>query len=254
MVKEDSILKARLKDLATKAYKQNVYTYSSFLNLAELAILDEIKDDIKFIDYETFGGANDNERRMVGFGSERMFGYKGQWPIAVICVAPSLDKFAKPLEHRDLLGALMNLGIERNVLGDILVKGKRGYVFVQENMAPYIADKLTRVNHTHVKCTMLDEIEVSEELKPQFEEVDCIVASPRFDAIIAALTRESRNAVIGLFQGQKVSLNGRICERNSMNLKPDDVFSVRGYGKYIYVGEERETRKGRIYIKVKKYI
>lgn len=253
-MKEDNILKARLIDLAKKAYQQNIYTYSSFLNPTELCILDDIRDEIKYIDYEIFGGAEGNERRMVGFGSEAMFGYEGVWPISIICVAPILDKFAEELGHRDLLGALMNLGIDRSVLGDIIVKGKRAYIFVQDNMAPYIMEKLTKVRHTNVRCSLIDDGNAVDELKPAFEDIECIVASLRFDAVIAALTKKSRSDVIGLFQSQKVSLNGRICEKNSMVLKPEDVFSIRGYGKYIYVGEERETRKGRLYTKVKKYV
>jgi RNA-binding protein YlmH len=84
--------------------------------------------------------------------------------------------------------------------------------------------------------------------------MECIVASARFDAIVAALTKKSRSEVIRLFQEKKVTLNGRVCERNSMSLKKDDIFSIRGHGKFVFAGEERETRKGRIYVKILAYV
>jgi RNA-binding protein YlmH len=251
---EDNILKARLKDLAKKAYQQNIYTYSDFLNPAELGLLDEIRSEISYVDYETFGGTDVSERQMVGFGSEAMFGYEGQWPIAVILVEPLIEKFSDELTHRDVLGALMNLGIERNVMGDIVLKGKSAYVFAKEDMTDYIMDNLTKVKHTNVKCRRLSSDEDMQLLKPELKEMECIVASARFDVIVAALTKNSRSEVIRLFQEKKVTLNGRVCERNSISLKKDDIFSIRGYGKFVFAGEERETRKGRIYVKILAYI
>lgn len=250
---EDDILRAQLKDMAERAYRQNIYVYSAFLNPAELAILDDMRQDIAHVDYETYGCMPSAERQMVGFGSERMLGYKGKWPIALICIEPLLEKFAEEINHRDILGSVMNLGIKRSVLGDIMVKDKKAYIACQDSMASYIMENLTRVRHTNVRCRVIEDGEAMQELAPTLEDIECIVASPRFDAVIAALTKNSRTAVSDMFKAGKVTLNGRVCEKTSLNLKPQDTFSVRGYGKYIYVGEERETRKGRLYVKLKAY-
>ena len=254
MNNDDAILRARLKDLAQKSYKTGMYTYSTFLNPAELFVVEELKKELEFIDISVYGGYEMAERCMAGFGSADMFGYEGVWPIKLILIEPLIDKFADSMNHRDFLGSVMNLGIDRSVLGDILVKdGKRAYVFCVESIAKYICDNLKRIKHTNVRCTVIDDYEGLDELKPVLESADCIVASNRFDAIIAAVTRLSRNEVIRCFQEERVSLNGRINTRNSMALKPGDIFSVRGYGKYRFGGADRETRKGRIYIKLDKY-
>ena len=121
---EEQILKGRLMDLAKRAYQQNIYTYSNFLSVSELSLLEDIKPDISYIHYECFGGNELCERQIVGFGSEDEFGYPGHFPISVIKVTPLLEKFSDTLNHRDFLGALMHLGLERNTLGDILVKEK----------------------------------------------------------------------------------------------------------------------------------
>ncbi len=252
---EDSILKARLKDLATRSYKQNVYTYTGFLTPAELSLLEDIREDIRFVDYETFGGYELADRQMVGFGSEETLGYEGQWPITIIKVEPLIDKFADELTHRDFLGAVMNLGIERNVFSDILVKdSKRAYIFASDTISEFIVDNLTKIKHTNVKVSVVEpDSDNMDDLKPVLVDMDVIVASPRFDAIVGAVTKLSRSEALNQFKAKKVTLNGRLCERNSMTLKDGDIFSIRGYGKYRYCGAGQETRKGRVYVKLKKY-
>lgn len=252
---EEQLLKARFIDLAKKAYKQNIYTYTGFLTPAEISLFDEISSELRYVGYEIYGGYELSERQMISFGSEELFGYKNIWPIKILCVEPYVEKFADELNHRDFLGAIMNLGIERNVIGDILVKdNKKAFIFCQENICQYILDSLTKIKHTNVKIHIVDVDNDLSELAPTLTDMSVIVSSARFDAIIAAVTKASRSEALKFFTSKKVLLNGRIEERNSMNLKPDDIFSIRGYGKYRFIGCGNETRKGRLYINLKKYI
>ena len=257
---EEQVLIARLQDLAKRAYRQNIYTYTGFLTPAELAVVYEKQADFSFVGMTCFGGTPECERQMVQFGSEELFGYAGVFPISIILVEPLLDKFAEDLSHRDFLGALMNLGIERSVLGDILVKdGKRAYIFCQENIAAYIMEQLTKVEEGMYVASIpffpTDKRTYEiEDLKPVLEDIHVIVSAPRFDAIVAAVTKCSRNETLDIFRAKKVTRNGRIEERNSLVLKDGDSFSVRGYGKFRYCGAGSETRKGRVNIYLKKYI
>lgn len=253
---EIDLLKSRLKDLANRSYNQNIYTYSGFLTPAELVVLDELRDEIKYVDYTVFGGYEMAERQIVSFGSQRALGYEGIWPIKIIKVEPLIDKFADELSHRDFLGAVMNLGIERNVFGDILVKdGKRAYIFATDTIAEFIMDNLTKIKHTNVKTSIVEpESDNMDDLKPTLVDLNVIVASPRFDAIVGGATKVSRSDAQDLFRSKKVTLNGHLCERNSMTLKDGDVFSIHGYGKFMFCGSGNETRKGRVYVKLKRYV
>lgn len=253
---DEELLKSRLKDLANKSYKQNIYTYSTFLTPGELVFLEELKSDISHVDYEIFGGCELCERQMVGFGSERSLGYEGFWPIKIIKVEPLIDKFADELTHRDFLGAVMNLGVDRSFFGDILVKdGKRAYIFVVDSIAEFIMDNLTKIKHTNVKTSLMEYGQDSiDDLRPQLMDMNVIVASPRFDAIVGAATKLSRAEALNTFKAKKVTLNGRLCERNSMSLKEGDIFSVRGYGKFRFCGSGSETRKGRVYVHLQRYV
>lgn len=249
---EDQILKGRLLDLAKRAYQQNIYTYSCFLSMAELALLEDIKSEISYIHCECFGGNELCERQIAGFGSEEEFGYPGHFPIAVVKASPLIEKFSDSLNHRDFLGALMHLGIERDRIGDILIKEKTAYIFCLESIADYICKELTKVKHTNVKCEITD-IDIPA-LAPSLKDESLPVSSLRLDNIIAVLLKCSRNEALTFFADKKVTLNGHITSRNSILLKDGDIFSVRGYGKFIFAGSAGNTRKGKIYVHIQRYL
>lgn len=208
--------------------------------------------DISYVDYSLYGGAEVCERQMLKFGSEEMFGYDEEFPISCVIVEPLLKKFADDLGHRDYLGALMNLGIERNTIGDIFVKDKTAYIFCVDRIAPYITDNLDKVRHTNVKCSI--EKGIIEAVVPEKRPVSVIVSSERIDGVIARLYNMSRSRSVQHFREKKVMVNGRVMENNSYVMKPEDVISVRGYGKFIFCGVENETRKGRLKVQVLQYV
>ena len=249
---DEQILKAHLSDLARSAYQQNVYTYSNFLSPDELSLLEDIADDISYISHTCFGGNELSERQIVGFGSEKDFGYPGQFPISVIRITPLLAKFSDDLNHRDFLGALMHLGIERDVLGDIIIKDNTAYVFCLNKIADFICDELTKVKHTNIKCEITD-LDIPA-LAPTLVDVEFPVSSLRLDGVIASLIKCSRKEALSLFEERRVTLNGKITGRNSTLLKDGDIFSVRGHGKFIFDHAGGNTRKGKTYVHIKKYI
>lgn len=251
-MKEEQVLKGRLTDLARRAYQQNIYTYSDFLSPAELAVLEELRKELSYIHIETFGGNEQCERQLVSFGSEEEFGYPGYFPIQVVEVTPLAEKFSEALTHRDYLGALMHLGIRRGTLGDILIKDKTAYIFCLESIADYIVAELSKVKHTCVMCKITD-MNVPA-LAPTLKEESFPVASLRLDIILACLLKCSRSEALSLFEEKLVTLNGRVTGRNSILLKDGDIFSVRGHGKFIFVSAGGSTRKGKIYVTIKRYV
>ena len=146
----------------------------------------------------------------------------------------------------------MNLGIERDVLGDIFVKDKDAFILCEEAMADYIAKHLDRVKHTSMLCTV--SYEMPPEIQPEFQEMELIVTSDRIDAIIAKAYQLSRSQSLELFRGKRIFVNGRLYENNSGILKAGDIVSARGFGKFIYQGILQETKKGRYKVSILKYI
>lgn len=252
MTDEDRLFVNRIKDLANISYNQNRFTFSNFLTIDELMLFESVSQELKFVEHKLFGGYDDSERQMIRFGSEENLGYNEEFPVAILKIEPLIEKFSDNLRHGDFLGALMNLGINRNVLGDIVIKNNSAYVFCLDEIADYIISELKRIKHTSVKITIVSgEIE---DLKRELVELETLVSSPRLDAIVSALCKLSRNQSHMLIKAKKVLLNNRICENNSMSLKPETVITIRGYGKYIYKGEGNRTRKDRVYLKILKYV
>lgn len=252
MADEIVLLKKRFEELANKTYRNNLYTFTNFLTMAEQDCFYQIQKEISYVPYTMFGGTEDCERLMIRFGSEELCGYEEPFPICCILIEPLIRKFADELSHRDFLGALMNLGIERNLLGDIIIKENKGYLFCQEKMSSFIVDNLDKIKHTSVKCSITED--VPETTATKIQEMTLVVSSERCDGVIAKVFQLSRSQCVDLFREKKIYVNGRLYENNSGILKTDDKVSVRGYGKFEYCGMQHETRKGRISMKVRKYI
>lgn len=238
----------RFRDLAERAYTQNVFTFTDFLGLGEQDIFWQEEQKLKYAGYTLYGGTENTDRLMIRFGSEKELGYEVPFPIVCVNIRPVLQKFADDLSHRDFLGALMNLGIERSTLGDIKIAQNQAYLFCTDTIAPFICETLTQVRHTNVRCEIAASIPEIEQEKPQVITVQ--VQSLRVDAVLAKVCNLSREKSIDLFRAGKVYVNGRLCENNSRLLKQGEVVNARGFGKFFVSAEPRETKKGKLSLEV----
>ena len=239
----------RCEELAERADRSTTFAYTSFhsMQTAMLAYKAASEEKIKL-----WGGADGCERVIVRFGDTQEIMSDEGFPISVVFVRPTQLKFAEKLTHRDYLGAILNLGIERDVIGDIFVREDGAYVFALSEMADYIAANLERVKHTSVKCSIVDE--VPEDCLPKLKEEAVTVSSPRLDAVIAKVWHLSRGDAKALFDAENVSINGRICKNPETEPGDNSSISVRGYGRFEYAGEECETRKGKVRVTVRRYM
>lgn len=158
------------------------------------------------------------------------------------------------ITHRDVLGSLMALGIERDTVGDIFVAEGTAAVFVYEKIAPLISDSLTKIGRVGV--TTETDIKAGFKLpERKYEELSLSVASLRLDNIVRSVTGTSRTAAVEKYiMPQLVQLGGTVCTDVSKQLCEGDIFSVRGKGKFRLESVGGTGRKGNIHITVKKYI
>ena len=145
----------------------------------------------------------------------------------------------------------MNQGIERDTIGDIFVQDNTGYVYCTDTMAETISEGLTRVKHTEVRCSVIEDAEGLRQDKPTEERI--VVNAPRIDAVIAKVYHLSRNESDDLLKKALVRINGRVCESASVMLKENDGVSVRGYGKFDFLGVSGNTAKGKVAVQVAVY-
>ncbi len=246
-------IKKRLHELADKAYRENRYVFTDFLSTAQLSSYFEIAHEFSAVKSLAFGGKESAERCIIRFGDEESLGYTQDFPITLLKISPINRKFADKLTHRDFLGSITGLGLLREKTGDIIVVDNcLCYVFVIDTVAEYIIDNLGYVRHTHVKVEKCNEI--PPEIQPQLTEEAVIVNSNRLDAVISKVYKLSRDASVGLIADGKVFINGITMTGNAKSLKENDLVSVRGYGRFIFDGVSGNTRKDKLYIKVRKYV
>ena len=245
----DSFFIDHIKDLSSRSESKCIYTFSNFLNGEEINELNIHRNEL--CRYELFGGTEGTERQMVRFGDENELYYSEDFPISCLKIEPLNKKFADTLTHRDYLGSIMNLSIEREHIGDIVIKDDCAFVFVTKKMSGFICENLTKIKHTSVKCNEC-EFEGADSLFT-LEDCDIISSSLRADCVIASVFNLSRSTAQALFDGRKVFINSALTENSSKPLKENDTVSVRGFGKFIFRREFSQTKKGRLKIRISLY-
>ncbi len=173
---------------------------------------------------------------------------EGEGVIVCLLVEPLNGKFSDELTHRDYLGALMHLGIRRSQIGDILPFSSGAFIFAMRDTAQVICEELTRIKHTSVTTRIVSPEKCNTQMRR--EEIGGSVASLRVDSVIAMAFHLSRSAASQLIESERVFVNGQTITSSSYNLKKEDRISVRGHGKFEFLGAEGKTRKGRVFVKI----
>ncbi len=158
------------------------------------------------------------------------------------------------LEHRDYLGSILALGLERSVVGDIAVcDAHSAIVFVSSEAAKLLMTDLTRVKNDAVKIKRA-ELEASFRIPRAFEVLTDTVMSARLDGIVKALCKITREEASDLVEKGDVTLNYITETRTDRTIVKGDVLSIRGHGKFIYDGDRGVNRRGRLRIDARKYV
>ena len=242
----------RFTELFARYDTRQTWVFTNFLDLAAQDALMRSLPSLPRVPYTLYGGADGCERVMLRLGSAEECGYEQAFPIVCIQIRPANLRFAEHLTHRDVLGALMNLGFERDLLGDIVVREESSYLFCVERIAKFITESLTQVRHTDVRCTVLAQLPQGELF--HLQRVVVQLTSVRIDALIAHVFKLSRTQAQALITAGRVFVNGRACLDHGYTPKVDEVLSVRGYGRMRYIGVESMSKKGKSNTAVALYV
>ena len=243
---EAGMERKRLDELARRAAHTGTRTFTKFLDPA-------LERDCAFaageagvrVDYS--GGYDDAERRVAAFYND--YAAEEPWPIA--CIRLSWNaKYGSP-GHRDLLGALMGLGIDRGETGDIAVGEGEAFVFVLDEIADYICASMDSAGRTKLKAERAEgEIRLPEPLGVTIRET---VSSERLDAVLAAGCKLSRADAQKLIRSGLVKLNHIEETRTDVRVNAGDLISARGYGRIRVLDFPGLTRRGRYAVLLFRY-
>ena len=239
----------RFLELSQRVCNKWIDLNTTFLNVSDLSDFLSIKNQIQS-NYFLIGGIENAERKIIVFS---MFEEINELDfLAYLKISCKDEKFSEELKHRNYLGAIMNLGIERDTIGDILIDKKTGYVICLKSMVDYIKNNLKTIGKTWVNVEEVDMLPPYLKIKLKDTLLSC--ASNRIDLIISKLYGISRKESNELFETKSIYVNDRICLNNSYNLKNQDIVSVSGYGRFVFDSEQSKTKKGNTVYLVKKYV
>lgn len=242
---EKQIFISRIKDAVRLSSLRHQCCYVGFLNDAQIFQTEKLMQDMHFDTYAFYGGYKDAQRRLF-CASPDLEIYEEAFPIVPIGFR---YRKADVLTHRDFLGTLMSLGIQRETVGDILTEEGKAVLFVKSDVADYIKGQVFKVGGAGV--TQFEPDLSRLRFQQKFEEKTFIVASPRLDAVTAAYTGLSREKTAKLILSGLVSLNYAEQKNVSHVLKEEDIISVRGKGKFKIQEFTGGTKKGRLRLLVK---
>lgn len=173
---------------------------------------------------------------------------------SAVCIVEITGSGYRELSHRDYLGSILSLGIERDAVGDIALTGKFSSLAVTSaKMADFLSDELCKIASDTVKVRRLDVGELPD-IKRELRPISDTVASGRLDCIVSALTSLSREKAQAAIKAGLVEIDyRRVCE-SDVQLSPPCTVTVRGHGKYILREFCGETKKGRLRISADKYV
>lgn len=250
-MEKEELLEKRLLELERMAYQRGIVTFSDFLGLHELHIANCRKGTPGGVTMESSGGYEMSERQMVVFIPDAL-SYSWTYPISCVQIRPQSVKFSESLSHRDYLGAILNLGIDRGKIGDILVDENGAYVFCHEKIADFLVQELCRIRHTTVTTAIITDPGMLP--KPKLESIQGTVASVRLDSVIALAFNASRSSMLPYIEAGKVFVNGKMVVSNGYTLKEKDIISVRGKGKFQFEEVLNRTKKNRYSILLYRYV
>jgi uncharacterized conserved protein, contains S4-like domain len=249
-LKERQFLINRISDLADRAYFKNIITHTVFLNLYEQTIFQSISASLQ-VSHKMLGGYDYAERKIVCFFSCDFEEIEDSEFVDLLHISNINTKFADKLSHRDYLGAIMNIGIERHMVGDICIFDDQAYVYVLKAVSNIITDSLTDVKHNKVTVTKTDFKSI--DFNNNIKEKNINIASNRLDSIVSSVYNISRTKANILIDSDKVFINSKLINTHSKSLNTDDIVSVRGLGRFIYSDIEKTSKKGRLIVKIKQY-
>lgn len=242
---DEKLLLSHLYDNYLKSLLKNYNTYSDFFSEEKTTLIKTAFCTMTDLRFDTYGGYEGAERVISAFLANED---NKKYPVSCIEIS---GRNVEELSHRDFLGALMGLGIKREMVGDILI-GKKCYVFVKEEISDFILLNLTKVGNSGVSVSLYNGEEIIKE--ERCEIISSTVESLRLDLIIARGFNIKRSDAVKFISCGKVSVSGREVLSNDYKVKENEKITLKGKGKIVFLRSNGLSKKGKIIIDIKRYI
>lgn len=254
--KQEKILLYNVIDKIKESYEKNEIIVTNFYNLNELSLIKE--NILKFINNaEIYGGYDNFDRNvLIIFPSKEKNNDEyitKNIGNSICCIKVIYDKYVtSKISHRDILGTILSLGINRNLIGNIYINDKYAHVVVKNEISDYIIKNIDKVKNTRVK---LEKIDISKKIDIIDDGIEdtILVNSFRLDNVLSVYLKTSRSIACEYINQGKVFINWSEQNKIDKLVKIADVISIKGKGRIVIKEIKGITKKGKNILDIIKY-
>jgi len=246
----DGDLAARLLDVAEIAVRTRKYKVSEFLDPYGYSIAETVVAHYGNLQLLSNGGYSGAERVKAIFINEE---FRGIPDLAVEVLAAKWDERYYQLTHRDVLGALMGLGIKREIIGDIIMCGSGCQIIIEASLAEFVIQDFKTIGAAPIVVSPLSLSDIAPRVE-KIKEIKTTVASLRLDVVAAAGFGTSRTTMSDEIGVGKLKVNWQDAKNSAQTVKVGDIISMRGRGRVEVCEVLGQTKKGRTSILLKRFM
>lgn len=230
--------------------KKGINYNTDFFNPKEIEYATDILNVNNQINYNITGGYENAERRIIAMGQ-----YMDEYTSIDYIDMYKITNYGDDVTHRDILGAVLNLGIDRKKVGDIAIYEKYALIVVKKTVSEFIKLNLTKIKKNNIELEKINlcenmNIEIPKEI---IQESFISVSSMRLDSVVSAMLNISRSKSVNIISKGYVKLNHEKIIKNSEVIEEYFLISIRGYGRYRIkeiIGKSKKGRQKIIYGKI----
>lgn len=251
---ENKLLVAKVADKFEFCKTKNKITYTDFLDISEISLVKKMLSEEKISNWIIYGGRENADRNILIFYPEKF---------SLEMVEKNYSKILEVIriklpnnisyEHREFLSGIMKLGIKREKFGDIVVTNSGADIISLCDVSKYLQEGLKDLTRFRKSIITIENIINIENVENEFENLNIIVSSLRLDNFVSELAKCSRTRASEIIEEGRVFLNSINEFKDSKKIEINDIITIRGKGKFIFDGIEKETKSGKFLVNVRKY-
>jgi len=245
--KEERPFVERALEMLSQVERKQAMRLTDFLDPRQLAIFQSLASQVRDVRVSWSGGYDGAERVRALLHPDYLTVEPADFALTLLRI--HADQRFHKLEHRDVMGSLLNVGLKREKFGDMMVNSEGAYAVVAEEVADFVCSQVTQIHRTPVRIERIGWEEFTPPV-PQYDEKTIIVMSPRLDAVIAEVSHLSRAKALPPIRAGKVKVNWKVVDDPSHLLGVGDMVSLAGFGRFKLLETEGNTRSGRIRIRI----
>lgn len=244
---EDRLLLARILDKYQQSQRRNIPVSTEFLSPREQAMAEAVLRTAGVrAGYAFDGGYEAAERKVLLFLPDWAEG-------ELAFLRADFHGPDSALTHRDILGSLMGLGVERDRLGDILVSPHSADIIAAPSLRDFFLREWGEAGRVRLSVA---EIGREELILPQVQVklIRDTVSSLRLDAVTATAFSMSRGRAAELIAAGRVNLDHAPCLKPDKPVAEGAVLTARGFGRARLREVGGLSKKGRTGITIERYL